>query len=444
MNALRNILPDGVAGRFALLLTAALVVANLIALALLSLERGRLDRAAQIEREVERIVSLVPAIEAAEPALRRTIAHEASTRFSRVSVEREPLVAEAQSAPRSAALTRNLADALDGRMVRAAVMVRRDRDDEYRRQSIAISIRLAASDGRAQWLNVLSRGVRPPPPGLDEEVFFIVLALSLVAVLAVSLLFLRRLTRPLRELAVAARAAGNGDRSAHVPEDGPREMREAAAAFNDMQTRIARFDAERMRTLAAVGHDLRTPITSLRIRAELLDDPDAAPMIRTLDEMTVMADGLVAYAKGAGETEQAEKVDLRALLVRLCEDQGAVLSPGADVTITGRPVALGRAFRNLIDNAIRYGGGARVALQVRRDRAVITIDDDGPGIPDAERDTMFEPFIRGEQSRNLETGGAGLGLSIARGIIVAHGGEIVLANRDEGGLRVSVDLPLVS
>ncbi|SEW35617.1 Signal transduction histidine kinase [Aliiroseovarius sediminilitoris] len=444
MTALRRFLPDGVAGRFALLLTVALVVANLIALALLSIERGRLDRAALIEREAERIVSLVPAIEAAEPGSRHAIARDASTRFSRVSVDPEPVVTEVPTAPRSTALTKDLTDALDGRRVQAAILVRPDRDGGHRSESIAVSILLASPDGgTTQWLNVRSRGERPRPPGLDEEVFFIVLGLSLVAVLGVSLLFLRRLTRPLRELATAARAAGNGDRSAHVAEEGPREMREAAAAFNDMQSRIARFDAERMRTLAAVGHDLRTPITSLRIRAELLDDPDGAAMIRTLDEMTVMANGLVSYAQGAREAESAEQVQLRDLLARLCDEQGAILAPGDAVTITARPVALARAFRNLIDNATRYGGAARLSLHVRRHRAVITIDDDGPGIPVADRESMFEPFVRGELSRNLETGGAGLGLSIARGIIAAHGGEIALTNRDEGGLRVSIDLPVV-
>ncbi len=153
-----------------------------------------------------------------------------------------------------------------------------------------------------------------------------------------------------------------GDRDARVPEDGPREMRAAAAAFNDMQARIARFDAERMRTLAAVGHDLRTPLTSLRIRAEMLDEADAAPMIRTLDEMTVMADGLVAYARGVAEAEPVQDVDLAALLARLCEDRGAPLAVDAPAIVRGRPVALGRAIGNLIDNALRYGGAARVRL----------------------------------------------------------------------------------
>ncbi len=218
---------------------------------------------------------------------------------------------------------------------------------------------------------------------------------------------------------------------------------QAAAAFNDMQARIARFDAERMRTLAAVGHDLRTPLTSLRIRAEMLDEPDAAPMIRTLEEMTVMADGLVAYARGTAEAEPVQDVDLAALLARLCEDRGAPLAVDAPAIVRGRPVALGRAIGNLVDNALRYGGAARVLLSRAASEAVVTVEDNGPGIPEDRLAAVFEPFVRGEDSRSADIGGAGLGLSIARGIVAAHGGDVALENRAEGGLRATVRLPAV-
>ncbi|MEM7491249.1 MAG: HAMP domain-containing protein, partial [Pseudomonadota bacterium] len=297
MSALRHLLPDGLAGRFALLLTVSLVAANLLALAVLSLERNRLDRAALATREVERIVSLVPALEAAAPAARARIARAASTRVSRVGVDPAPLVRAQPDAPRSLALARDLAEALGARDVRAAIRVRPRRDGPG--ATVAASVRLAVAEGGLpQWLNVRSRGPRPRPPGVQDGAFLLILGLSLAAVLGVGLLFVRRLTRPLTGLATAARAAGRGDRTARVAATGPREMREAAASFNDMQARIARFDAERMRTLAAVGHDLRTPITSLRIRAEMLAPEDGDAMIRTLDEMTVMADGLVAYGRG--------------------------------------------------------------------------------------------------------------------------------------------------
>lgn len=445
MTALRRLLPDGLAGRFALLLGLALIAANLVALALFSVERARLDRAALIGREMERIVSMVPVIEAAEPDRRGAIAHQASTRLSRISVERRPVVTEDPADPRAAALSRSLTEALPGRIVRADVMLRGDRNGPRKGAAVAISIELQASGNESpQWLNAVSRDGPPGPPGVDGKVFVIVLGLSLVFVLGVGLLFVRLLTRPLRDLARAARAAGHGDRTIRVAERGAREMREAAGAFNDMQARIARFEAERMRTLAAVGHDLRTPITSLRIRAELLDADEAAPMIRTLEEMTVMAEGLVAYAKGAGDAEQTQTVDLGALLARLCEERGATFAPAARVHVCARPVTLGRALGNLIDNAIRYGGAARVRLVRQDDEAIIAVEDNGPGIAPEHLGMVFEPFVRGEESRSTETGGVGLGLSIARSIVTSHGGIVTLENSATGGLTATVRLPVKS
>ncbi|WP_068114370.1 ATP-binding protein [Tropicimonas marinistellae] len=447
MSRFRYPIPGSLAGRFLLLLSVALVSANLVALGLLSVERLRLDRAALEARETERITSLVPAIEAVDPAARGGIATEASTRFSRVTIDQEPIVEEVPEAPRSRALTEALVDALPGRDARAAIMVRRnDRTDgRSGRETIAISVPLAgrgSDDAVPQWLNLVSRSDRRSDPDIEEGAFLMILGLSLVSVLGVGWLFVRRLTRPLSQLSDAARAAGRGDRTVRVREQGARELRDAAAAFNDMQARIAGFDSERMRTLAAVGHDLRTPITSLRIRAELLDEADAAPMIRTLDEMTVMAEGLVSYAKGAGEVEETQCIDMVAMLRDICGERGASfeetsLAPMVD----GRRVALTRAFGNLMDNALCYGNAAHVRVAMDGNDVVTTIEDDGPGIPPERLDAMFEPFVRGEDSRSRETGGAGLGLSIARNILMAHGGSISLANRPEGGLRVVVSLP---
>ncbi|MBN2906689.1 MAG: HAMP domain-containing protein [Rhodobacteraceae bacterium] len=432
---------DGLAARFSILLAAALIAANVIAAALLYADRARQDSAARFEREVERIVSLVPAIEAAPAERRIQAARAASTRLTRVSVDPAPRVTAGPTPPRAAALTRALRDALGDREVRAALIVRHHEDDPRSGEAVALSIRLEGDANGLQWLNSISRGDHRGPPGIPSEVLLLVLGVSLVSVLGVALVLIRRLTRPLNALADAARAAGQGDRRVRVPEGGPRELRDAAAAFNEMQGRIARFDAERMRTLAAVGHDLRTPITSLRIRAEMLDEEDATPMIRTLDEMTVMADGLVHYARGAGDGEEPVPLDLAALLDRLCDDRGATLTRAEAAQVQGRPVALGRALGNIIDNAIRYGGAARVRLDRARDGVEVTVEDDGPGIPQERLSDVLEPFVRGEDSRSEETGGAGLGLSIARNIIAAHGGELRLDNRPEGGLRVTVRLP---
>lgn len=456
-------LPDGLAGRFALLLACALIAANLLALFVLSVERARWGRESRDSREVERIVALIPVLESVEEDAREGIARNASTRVARVDITDQPRVPMTAPDSRSRALRDRLLETLSPRQVFVVVgnappprrgspdrHVGRDDHgpDDRGHDFISVSINLAGHDrsdpelAEHGWVNIQARSIPPPRGALVEEgVFFLVLGLSLVSVLGVGLLFLRRLTRPLAQLSEAAQAAGRGDRSARVPEEGAREMREAAHAFNAMQAEIASFESERTRTLAAVGHDLRTPITSLRIRAEMLDDEVRDPMVRTLDEMTVMADGLVAFARGDGDAEERQLVDLNEMLQRLCEDRGAVFSAAAQVTVPGRPVALVRAIGNLIDNAMRYASSATVALDCADEQAVITIEDEGPGIPEQRLASVFEPFVRGEESRNPDTGGAGLGLSIARSIIRAHGGSVTLSNRRPKGLRVVVRLP---
>lgn len=447
------LLPDGLAARVALLLAAALAVASLLALLALLLDRLRLDRAALAEREVERVLALVVAMDAVEPARRADVAREASTRFAEVTVDASALVPETPLDARSQALAAKAREALGDRPLAAAIL-RRDGPNRgpggggrgTPRELVAISVALTAARGvPPAWLNLRAAAPRGGAGEVEGDVILLVFALSLGAVLGAALLLARGLARPLEALARAAEAAGRGDRTVRLPEEGPRELRAAARAFNDMQARIGRFDAERMRTLAAVGHDLRTPITSLRIRAELLDNEGLSdPMVRTLDEMAVMADGLVAYAKGSRDAEVVERIDLAPFLHRLCEERGATFEARAEAQVRARPVALTRAVGNLVDNALRYGGSATVFLGRDGSEAVVVVEDGGPGLPPERLEAVFEPFVRGEASRSAETGGAGLGLSIARNIILAHGGMIRLENRAEGGLRAVVCLPLVA
>ncbi|WP_169727411.1 ATP-binding protein [Granulosicoccus antarcticus] len=470
-------LPDGLAARFTLLLACALIMANVLALLVLSGERARWGRESRDSRELERIIALVPVLESIEPGRRAVIAASASTRVARVEMSDRPLIVETADTKRSRSLQEQLNQSLAPRDV--FVMVgnrqqpgsrqggeRRDRDHRPQKKPgpeiIGVSIRLASVNGSARratpntairpesahasWLNITAKG-EPALPGaasqlLEDGVFFLILGLSLVSVLAVGLWFVRRLTQPLALLAEAAQAAGRGDRTARVPEQGAREVRAAASAFNSMQAQIARFDAERTRTLGAVGHDLRTPITSLRIRAEMLDDEFREPMVRTLEEMTVMANDLVAFARGNDDGEKLQSFDLNETLVHLCKERGANYLAGGAIQFKGRPVALIRAVGNLIDNAIRYGLAARVSLAHSDGYAIIRIEDDGPGIPAERMMTVFEPFVRGDESRNSETGGAGLGLSIARSIVRAHGGTIELHNRKPSGLLACVYLPM--
>ena len=446
--------PDSLAARFVLLLAGALIAANIVAFLVLASEGRRFDRVAQDAREVERAIGLVEALQSVEPPLWRAITASASSRFSQARVENAPVVAQSGSDRRALTIAAALTAQLPGQTVVVALLPRfaiernlpKTSEQAARRQRIGalvISIQLETTGRKDRWLNIVSYEAARNA-GVGIQVLLTTLALSLVAVLGVGLVFVRQLVRPLSALAKAAEAAGRGDRTARVAVEGAREFRNTGAAFNDMQAKIAGFDAERMRTLGAVGHDLRTPITSLRIRAELLDDEDTRnAFVRTLDDMTVMADGLVTFAKGTREAEQPVIIDLNPFLEELAKTRGAVFAGGVEAKVSARPVALGRALGNVIENAVRYGGSATVGLETKRSEIVITVDDDGPGLAPDRLEVMIEPFVRGDDSRNADTGGAGLGLSIARTIIQSHGGVITLENKVPKGLRAKITLPAV-
>lgn len=295
------------------------------------------------------------------------------------------------------------------------------------------------------WINAQTR-VRAEPVPIPWP-SLISAALMAIAILVIVGLIVRRATQPLAALADRVEAFGRGAPSMTLPETGPREVRRLTSSFNLMQERLARFIADRTRMLAAIGHDLRTPITSLKIRAELLDDDEARDkMVATLDDMQRMTEATLAFAREDADGEPLRSVDVNALVESLCDDLAAM---GRDVTFAGverlpypcRPTALRRAVANLVENAVRYGDRARVALAETPDGPRITIDDDGPGIPPERIEEVYKPFVRLETSRSRETGGSGLGLSIARSIVLAHGGELTLANRREGGLRAEIRLP---
>jgi signal transduction histidine kinase len=215
-----------------------------------------------------------------------------------------------------------------------------------------------------------------------------------------------------------------------------------------MQDRLTRFVADRTQLLAALGHDLRSPLTAMRVRAEMVDDDETRErLIATIEEMREMVEATLAFARGIAASEPSQTLDLtdllselRAELAETGEAPRLEAAPGFDVRV--RPLALKRALRNVIENARRYGQDVEVALDRVGDMARIEVTDRGPGIPEAELERVFDPFIRLETSRSRETGGVGLGLSIARTIVQAHGGDLRLANRPGGGLAATLSLPL--
>lgn len=272
-------------------------------------------------------------------------------------------------------------------------------------------------------------------------------SLMALGVVLISVLVIGWMTTPLRHFAAAARQLYHGTDRVEVPETGPQEIRDAAVAFNEMQARIRKLVETRTQTLAAVSHDLKTPLTRMRLRAEVLADRrQAEGLISDIHDMERMLDQTLTHLRGDRRDEETRPLDLAALLATLTDeatDRGAMarLWPTPPCVIEGRPLALKRAFGNLIDNAIKYGGLAEMRVDTHEDYVVVSIADRGPGIPKDRMADIFEPFTRLETSRSRETGGFGLGLSIARDVVAGHGGRITLANRPEAGLMVTVDLP---
>ncbi|MFN3558134.1 MAG: ATP-binding protein [Brevundimonas sp.] len=259
----------------------------------------------------------------------------------------------------------------------------------------------------------------------------------------------RRLTRPIRLFADAAGRLGADPEAEPLKPSGPREVRTAIHAFNDMQASLRDHMRQRTQTVAAIAHDLRTPLTRLRFRAESAPDALRDRMAADIEEMDALIAQAMAFVRGDTTPERRETVDLDALAA---DCAAGFTETGADVTFDGGaylnvmadPAALRRALGNLIGNAVKYGGAARVKAFALDGAAVITVEDDGPGLPENELEPVFEPFRRGEQSRNRETGGAGLGLTVARQAARAFGGEVTLANRPGGGLTARLHVPLTT
>ena len=289
----------------------------------------------------------------------------------------------------------------------------------------------------------LAQGQRVAP--LPRSLLFNLMLLALLTAIAVYAVT-RGITRPLSALARAAEAVGRDLRQPPLVERGSREVRDAARAFNTMQERMQRHVDSRTRVLAAMSHDLKTPLTRLRLRVATLEDPDLQFRVdRDLDEMESMVHGALSLLRGLNDDEPAEAVDLNELLGKL---QGEFAEFGTPFAVQGRvrllyagkPMALKRCLTNLISNAIKFGGG--VSVQVEDGAAVvIAVRDQGPGIPAEHLAHVFEPFYRVESSRNRDTGGTGLGLCIARDIAQAHGGALTLANLPQGGLQATLTLP---
>lgn len=298
------------------------------------------------------------------------------------------------------------------------------------------------SDGR--WLVVEPK----PTFRLDswQQRILLILLLSVIAVTPLAWLFARRLAQPITAFADAAERLGKDPRTPPLSLSGSTEVVAAASAFNMMQERLRRYVEDRTAMVGAIAHDLRTPLTRLKFRIEAAPDDIRPKLAADIDQMETMIAATLGFVRDTNRPAERTKLELASLLESVMDEAAET---GGDTTveraektvIEGDPVALKRLVQNLVENALKYGGAARGRVYAEDGMAIIEIDDNGPGVPPAELERVFEPFYRGEPSRNRETGGIGLGLAVVRSLARAHGGDVSLANLAGGGLRASVRLP---
>lgn len=312
---------------------------------------------------------------------------------------------------------------------------------------LVLLISYQLTDG--SWLTFVTPPAAPPP--FWGTRFFLLSMMMLLVLMGTTVWAVRRSTKPLGRFALAAQRLGLNVNAPPMDEEGPREVRRAAKAFNRMQHRLQAFVKDRTHMLAAISHDLRTPITRLRLRAEFIeDDEQRLKMLSDLDEMEAMIASTLQFARDDIVGEPNKALNIAALVRVLCADarqagDEVVYSGPESLMFDGREMALKRLVANVIGNAVRYGERARVTLDVVDDDVCLTVSDDGPGIAEDMMERVFDPFVRVEGSRSRETGGVGLGLTAVKTIVQAHGGHIELMNRPQsegrGGLDVRVCLP---
>lgn len=468
--------PDTLTGRTLLVMLAGIVLSNGIGIAIFSGERLDLLTSARGHRLAERVSAAARLMDETPPEQRPRVVRRLRRPGLRIFWSSDPLTgdgpADLQTRLVRAALSDQLEDAQTDRLrlslaplqdyrrlpatefggkprhQRRKAAERREREEnpDSSKNILLGAYRLA--DG--SWLNFATPLAAFRPFWMTPIFLAIIVTTSIV--LAISIWAIRRAIQPLSMFAGAAERLGLDVNAPPLSEGGPREVRRASHAFNEMQGRLQSLVRDRTQMLAAISHDLRTPITRLRLRAELIDDGEQKEkMLSDLDEIQSMIAATLVFARDDFAEEQQRTFDLAVLLRNICDefqDLGSIVAfeGPAHANALGRPMALKRAFSNLIENAVKYGGAGTVSLSLRlEDRSfAVFIVDSGPGLADADRERVFEPFYRVEASRSRETGGVGLGLPIARSIIRGHGGDVSLSNRTEGGMCASVVLPIPS
>ncbi len=442
--------PRSLSGQIALLIALALFVAQAVNFALLYQGHAQLMQQTVVGPAVTRYVDAAERLNRGQPL--------EDNRPGRIElVPESPVFPKApHSPPIENAIRAGLRDAGMGDL-RIETEIRPVRPDdpglerfgrpraERLRRSGAVMIVAMELPGRG-WLVV-----HAPWPHSDGWLFLQLAGQTLILYVVLLLPMLwatQRISRPLRELAEAARRFRPGHNSADVRESGPPDVRAVIAAHNALQQRVTAMLDEKDRMLGAIGHDLRTPLAALRVRIESVEDEaDRARMADTIEEMNRTLDDILSLARLGRPSEAETDVDLAALVDAVAEDfvdlgQPVSFLPTERLTLKLRPSLMRRAVRNLIENAVKYGGQAEVRVERSAHAAIVVVADNGPGIPADRLDAVFDPFTRLESSRNRDTGGIGLGLALARAIAREAGGDITLANRPGGGLDARLTLPI--
>lgn len=462
-----TLLPRTLAGRLFLILVSGMLLAVGLTYALVRIERGRELGQFRLRVEAERIASPIRLLDALPAGARPAAQKAMEQQRIRVWPDEPAPPAGAQPVP---PLADALASLLGGQRDLQLLRLREEpcRFVQTSRQPEAIvaaaavdcsvvvyNARLTLADGGHLSIDVPLRSLRPEPPFILRPYAFLVFILLIAAS---SLVAVRVAMRPLRNLVRAAEVLGRDIECAPLAEAGPRELQVAARAFNAMQGRIRSHLDERTHMLAAITHDLKTPLTRMRLRCEQVDKPELkARLAQDISAMQSLIDEGLNVARSLDDKAPFVELDLRSLVDSVCADAveagmsvawdgGALATPA--IRVKGRADALRRALFNLIDNAVKYGRRAHVSLSQdepgRGAAARVIIRDEGPGIPEAQLEHVLEPFVRVEGSRSRDTGGTGLGLTIASNIIRAHKGNLILRNLSAGGLEARAELPAIA
>ncbi|MEZ9702449.1 HAMP domain-containing histidine kinase [Vibrio sp. 10N.261.46.E12] len=433
-----------------------LLLAQIVTFGILSMIYSGAISEVNESQQIEKFVTVVEKLEQVEGGQDYgSLLNPFNNDYARYSIQKRMDLSHVTMNESEQAVVNNITAAL-GQNYQGRVWVKQERqplllmsgapqNSDERNDKALTELRVAVHLQNDRWLQLNATSSTLSAIAIKQGVTFFALA-TLLALVCIAVM-IKKITKPLQLLSQASQQLGRGEVVEPIAEHGAKDITETIRAFNQMNQRVQRFGEDRARLLAALSHDLRTPITSMLLRVEMMpDSDDRDALLKTLEEMQLMSESTLSFMKQSSDTEATQPVEVNAFLGSLCEDLVEVgysieFKESDSATLLCRPVSLKRALRNLIENGAKYGAHAEVSLSIPDQRLlIIEIQDSGDGIPEEQFEQVFEPFYRIETSRNRETGGTGLGMAIARNIIRSHGGNVELSNQ-QAGLLVRVELP---